>query len=161
MPSRSASRGVWSVTGFPSHEIVPASGLQRPEMVLIMVDLPAPLSPIKAVTRPRGTSRSTPVRARTGPKVFEMPRSESSGPSLSGRGTALEAADGSSEMLIPVFSSLGGRARPIGSGGHHLPVYLCLPSSRQGLLDVLLRAGGGQADPAAAERALADLVRRD
>src|SRR5664279_3613889 len=40
-----------------------------PEMVLIMTDLPAPLSPANAVTWPAGMSRSTSVSAFTGPNV--------------------------------------------------------------------------------------------
>src|SRR5258708_15508318 len=50
-----------------------------PAMVLISVDLPAPLSPTRAVTWPAGMSRSMPVSACTGPKVLETPRRRSSG----------------------------------------------------------------------------------
>ncbi len=48
-------------------------------MHLIRTDFPAPLSPASAVTCPAGMSRSTSVRARTGPKFLLMPRSRSSG----------------------------------------------------------------------------------
>src|SRR5206468_1390336 len=42
-------------------------------MVLIVTDLPAPLSPISAVTWPAGMSRSMSESACTGPKFFETP----------------------------------------------------------------------------------------
>ena len=48
-------------------------------MPLIRVLLPAPLSPTRAVTRPGVTSRSTPCRTWTAPKLLLMPRSCSSG----------------------------------------------------------------------------------
>ena len=50
-----------------------------PAIVLISVDLPAPLSPTRAVTWPAGMSRLMSVSACTGPKFFPMPRSRSSG----------------------------------------------------------------------------------
>ena len=50
-----------------------------PEMVLIVTDLPAPLSPTSAVTCPEGTEKSMPVRARTAPKLLLTFRSSSSG----------------------------------------------------------------------------------
>ncbi len=51
-------------------------------MVLISVNLPAPLSPMSAVTCPAEMSRSTPLSACTGPKFFVMPRSCSNGVSV-------------------------------------------------------------------------------
>src|SRR5262245_54837296 len=73
MPSAAASRGVRIRTGFPSQKICPWSGAKIPAMVLIVTDLPAPLSPISAVTWPAGSSRSTSWSACTGPKFFETP----------------------------------------------------------------------------------------
>jgi len=55
-------------------KIFPADGAQIPAMVLISVDLPAPLSPMSASTSPALTSRSTFCIAWTGPKCFESPR---------------------------------------------------------------------------------------
>src|SRR6476469_2744150 len=52
-------------------------------MVLMSTDLPAPLSPARAVTWPAGTSRSTSTRARTGPKLLLTPRRRRSGTSAS------------------------------------------------------------------------------
>src|SRR6266567_8060716 len=60
----------------------PWSGSQMPEMVLIKVDLPAPLSPTMAVTAPVGISRSISASACTGPKLLPTPRSWRSGPSF-------------------------------------------------------------------------------
>src|SRR5690348_7574616 len=42
-------------------------------MVLIKTDLPAPLSPARAVTWPAGTSRSMSTNARTAPKLLLTP----------------------------------------------------------------------------------------
>src|SRR5271166_4620104 len=50
-----------------------------PEIVLISVLLPAPLSPTIAVTWPAGMSRVMSLRARTGPKFLPMPARRSSG----------------------------------------------------------------------------------
>src|SRR5271165_4550866 len=50
-----------------------------PEIVLISVLLPAPLSPTIAVTWPAGMSRVMSLRARTGPKFLPMPARCSSG----------------------------------------------------------------------------------
>src|SRR6266567_8049407 len=50
-----------------------------PEIVLMSVLLPAPLSPTIAVTWPTGMSRSMPVKARTGPKFLPMSARRSSG----------------------------------------------------------------------------------
>src|SRR5579884_2209331 len=53
-----------------------------PAMHLISVDLPAPLSPTSAITRPESARKSTFVSASTGPKLFDTPRSSRSGVSL-------------------------------------------------------------------------------
>src|SRR5664280_2994497 len=62
-----------------------------PEIVLIMTDLPAPLSPANAVTWPAGISRSTSVSAFTGPKCLLTARRRRSGTSspASGLGGAV------------------------------------------------------------------------
>jgi hypothetical protein len=39
-------------TSLPSQKIWPLSGVKMPEIALIVVDLPAPLSPTSAVTSP-------------------------------------------------------------------------------------------------------------
>ena len=48
-------------------------------MVLIVTDLPAPLSPTRAVTIPAGTVKSTLVSAWTAPNDLLTPRSSKSG----------------------------------------------------------------------------------
>ncbi len=60
----------------------PSLGSQIPAIVLMSVDLPAPLSPTSAVTWPGGNVEVHPAeRADTGPKFFPMPRSWRSAPS--------------------------------------------------------------------------------
>src|SRR6516162_3931832 len=94
MPAAVASRGVRKCTVLPCQISWPCDGSQIPEMVLISVDLPAPLSPTSAVTCPAGTSRSMSVSARTGPKLFPMPRSCSSGACPTASEEAAPAAAG-------------------------------------------------------------------
>src|SRR6478735_5337820 len=53
-----------------------------PAMHLIRVDLPAPLSPTRAMTSPRETWKSTSKRACTAPKLFETPFSSKMGVSV-------------------------------------------------------------------------------
>src|SRR6266516_2984661 len=50
-----------------------------PEMILIRVDLPAPLSPTRAVTSPAGAAKSTSLSACTAPNRLFTPRSSSRG----------------------------------------------------------------------------------
>src|SRR5450755_1218413 len=90
MPRAVASLGPCKWIGVPFHSISPLLGSQIPEMVLISVDLPAPLSPTRAVTWPSGMSRSTPASACTGPKLLPTLRRLSSmtrppGPRYTGR----------------------------------------------------------------------------
>ena len=57
MPLASASLGESKVIGSPSTSSSPSVGLCRPAMILINVDLPAPLSPSTPVTSPAPTRR--------------------------------------------------------------------------------------------------------
>src|SRR5215217_1982300 len=66
-------------TSLPSNTTRPPSGAWVPATHLIRVDLPAPLSPTRAITSPGRTWKSTSVSACTEPKLFEIPRSSSSG----------------------------------------------------------------------------------
>src|ERR1700694_5731071 len=50
-----------------------------PAMHLINVDLPAPLSPTRAITSPARTSKSTSLSACTEPKLLLIPRTASAG----------------------------------------------------------------------------------
>ena len=70
-PRRRAARG--SGPACPSHTISPSSGGHSPAIVLIVTDLPAPLSPASAVTWPGGISKLTRVSACTGPNRLVIP----------------------------------------------------------------------------------------
>jgi hypothetical protein len=52
MPSRAESEGARMLTRRPSNSNSPASAGPTPEIALINVDLPAPLSPTSATTSP-------------------------------------------------------------------------------------------------------------
>jgi hypothetical protein len=52
-----------SVMSRPSNRICPARARGRPKIVIISVDLPAPLAPIRATISPGLMSRSTPFSA--------------------------------------------------------------------------------------------------
>src|SRR5690625_136653 len=80
MPRRWASAGPVISTGLPSQATVPpVSAVCAPAMTLTRVDLPAPLSPSSATTSPCWTWRPTASRARTAPKVLEIPDSSRTG----------------------------------------------------------------------------------
>ena len=66
-PAAIASRGRAKFIGLPSKNISPAEGLCTPDMVLMKVDLPAPLSPNKQWHSPGITSSDTPDNAITEP----------------------------------------------------------------------------------------------
>src|SRR3954453_4950524 len=68
MPWSRESRGLEKGTGFPSTFTVPSVCGCNPEMILIRVDLPAPLSPSTQVTSPALTRRLMPCKAMMGPK---------------------------------------------------------------------------------------------
>src|SRR5579863_6920263 len=102
MPALAASLGERKRTGLPCQIISPAASSQIPAIVLISVDLPAPLSPTRAVTCPAGMSRSMPVSACTGPNVLLTPRRRSSG---------CRACAGALYAIIQLPGDPGGRAR--------------------------------------------------
>src|SRR5208282_3103963 len=66
-----------SASEAPRYWMVPVFGARKPHTVLITVDLPAPLSPIRPLTRPlctsRDTSRSTSM-SRSYPAVMRSSR---------------------------------------------------------------------------------------
>src|SRR5271165_4076868 len=76
MPFSRASCGVEKAIGLPSSRISPESWRNTPEIALMMVDFPAPLSPASATTSPGWTSNDTPFKACTAPKAFETLRTE-------------------------------------------------------------------------------------
>src|SRR5689334_20612391 len=77
MPRRAESFGPWMETGWPSQRISPSSMGWMPAIDLIIVDLPAPLSPTSAMTSPASTWKSTPLSAVTAPKRLKTPFSSS------------------------------------------------------------------------------------
>src|SRR5437763_8535420 len=68
MPRRARLCGRTSVMSRPSNFTRPAVGACKPVMTLNSVVLPAPLGPMRPVTRPAAASRSIPARALTPPK---------------------------------------------------------------------------------------------
>src|SRR5919107_4977986 len=103
-----------------------------PEIALIRVDLPAPLSPTRATTSPAPTSKSTSVSARTAPKLLLTPFSSSRG----SFGPAACCVVASVTSLLPL------RRGPLCSLSHFFA---------SSLLDAVLLASGR-------ELALADLT---
>src|SRR6266436_5602015 len=79
MPASLAWCGVSRCISVPQYLIVPVSGLCTPEIVLIKVDLPAPLSPAKARTSPGLRVNDTSLSACRPPKRFEICSRSSSG----------------------------------------------------------------------------------
>ena len=64
-PSSWALAGESMVTSFPSIKTCPPSLRWMPAMIFIMVDFPAPFSPIRAWTVPGSSLKSTPWRTST------------------------------------------------------------------------------------------------
>src|SRR5215813_5093637 len=78
-----------------------------PAMHLISVDLPAPLSPTRAITSPARTSKSTSLSACTDPKVLDRSRISRSGVSVTGRLRAtVEAPGGASTRVADLLAVL-------------------------------------------------------
>src|SRR6266699_294289 len=145
-----------------------------PEIVLMSVLLPAPLSPTIAVTWPTGMSRSMAVKARTGPKFLPMSASRSSGwaPScpLASWAPAWSPAAGawtcSVSCACAAWSDSGADARPAVAG--RASSALGLVTGRASLRSAnwrSLRDSGGLAGsrelPDAQLRGLHELVRDD
>ena len=70
MPWSSESRGEPNFTSWPSTFNVPEVCGCNPEMILMRVDLPAPLSPSTQATSPARTVRLMPSSATIGPKAL-------------------------------------------------------------------------------------------
>src|SRR5690348_1772500 len=92
MPLSRASCGLENAVFLPSSRISPPSYWKTPEIALITVDLPAPLSPAKATTSPGWTSSETLFSACTAPKCFETLRTERMGAWLIGVSLNLAAS---------------------------------------------------------------------
>src|SRR3954451_307107 len=73
MPSERAWGTERSSTSSPLMISRPSVGFWKPEMILMSVDLPAPLSPSRPSTSPLPRCRSMFLSAVTGPKRFDTP----------------------------------------------------------------------------------------
>src|SRR5690242_7409669 len=71
MPSERAWSTLRGVYGWPRRNSWPLSGGWKPQMILIRVDLPEPLSPSRPRTSPLRSVRLTSRRAVIGPKRLE------------------------------------------------------------------------------------------
>src|ERR1035441_10612059 len=145
-----------------------------PEIALISVLLPAPLSPTTAVTRPGGMSRLMWLSTRTGPKLLPISTRRSSGSSpLLADGAVLACGAGScgwsgvSMASVPSVASVtwgsGEDARPASAG--RAPSALGVVTGRASLPSRSLRdpgglAGGGELADAQL-RGLHEVVRDD
>src|SRR5438105_12371367 len=78
MPSREMRSGVARVSSWPRKKTRPEVARNSPESRLRKVDLPAPLGPITAWTRPSAKERETPSTAASAPKRRERSRVSSS-----------------------------------------------------------------------------------
>src|SRR4051812_20406383 len=124
-----------------------------PAMHLISVDLPAPLSPTRAITSPSRTSKSTSVSACTEPKDLETPRSSRRGVSLTGavsyhrgrrrpeRGASAILTSASAELLVGAVADLA--ALEEAAAGEQLPVRLGDRLRRDQIGRLLAAALGG------------------
>src|SRR4051812_1802915 len=105
MPSEEATEGEAMVTGSACQYIWPGSSAWMPAMHFTNVDLPAPLSPTRAVTSPGYTAKSTSWRTWTAPKLLFSPSTRRIGsltqtPTTQSRaGDALDSAPGSQKLL--------------------------------------------------------------
>src|SRR3982074_1369714 len=94
MPSAWASWGRLIWTSRPSHSMTPLSAGPTPEITLMSVDLPAPLSPTRATTSPARICSSTSTSACTPPNRLETPRNASTGGNATGDHLSLPGESG-------------------------------------------------------------------
>src|SRR6185369_5703102 len=127
MPSAAASCGELSTAGWPSNSTSPESYNWTPASPLISVDLPAPLSPTRALTLPGWTSMSTPLSTSTGPKLLRMSRSSmravmDGSPPLpaTGEGRALHARAHHHVSTSPLLVDVGFVAGGLDLAGAHV-----------------------------------------
>src|SRR3954470_2118438 len=83
MPSERAWSTERSSVSSPLMISRPSVGFWKPEMILISVDLPAPLSPSSPSTSPLPRWRSMFLSAVTGPKRFDTPSTRSTSSRIS------------------------------------------------------------------------------
>src|SRR6218665_1081836 len=133
MPAFMAWRGLSSTTSAPLTSMVPPEGLCTPDMVLMKVDLPAPLSPSRQWHSPAWMANETPDRAMMLPNRFSIARISTNGWGLGWAAAVISAlpghalADGvveqhghqqhrAQENQVPVLIDAG-----VGQPYHHHP----------------------------------------
>src|SRR5262249_54600834 len=77
MPLARTSMGLWKWQTSPSTAISPSLGGKFPAISLTMVDLPAPLSPMRPTTSPGSKEKLTSLSALMAPKFFDTLRTSS------------------------------------------------------------------------------------
>src|SRR5882672_11777172 len=155
MPMARAWSGLWKWQTLPSTRISPSVGGKLPAMSLTIVDLPAPLSPIRPSTSPASIVRLKPLTARMAPKLFATLRISSSDkfdlpacwivalgswiprpiPAVFGENSSCLRLDGAD--LAQVQAEARTITRPFGSTD--LPVRKGLAQAAQGQLGVAVR----------------------
>src|SRR4051794_18613032 len=134
MPRSFDSAGDEMWVWLPSKKTSPASNGKMPATHLIIVDLPAPLSPTSAVTSPARATRSTPRSACTAPKFLRPPRTSSVG------GGARSVAPCAACVIVHLVGSIGSpRVVVAGLCGRAARIDACL---RRASLVVAPRAPG-------------------
>src|SRR5919112_3015240 len=147
MPWSSDSRGEPKCTSAPSTLRVPSVCGCSPEMILMRVDLPAPLSPSTQVTSPALTVRLTPSRARMAPYALPTPSISTSGV------PAFRSPAACSAMVSVTSSPLGGVVLDVQVDQHREQQH----HAQEGTEPVRVPAGvhdalGGHAEDERAER---------
>ena len=110
--ARSPSRGECEWTSSPFQKICPADGVQMPAIVLMSVDLPAPLSPMSAVTWPARHVEIDALESLDRAEVLAIPR-RLSRESPTGSAPESLAEAGPSRVTAPP-DGLGGRTSSTG-----------------------------------------------
>src|SRR5580704_17369159 len=98
MPASRAFDGELNTTFLPAISMDPSSCACTPLSILMSVDFPAPFSPSSACTSPGSTSKLTPRKARTPPKLLATPVTRTNG---CGDGGDVTAAGGSFIVALP------------------------------------------------------------
>src|SRR5882757_2794697 len=115
-PAARDAVGSAKVTGFPSSSTVPPSIDNAPMSTLSSVDLPAPFSPISAVTSPARKSTLTSRSACTGPNCLLTPIMRRAG-SVPGVAAASGATGFTGSVAGPVTGIPTARSGALEAGG--------------------------------------------
>ena len=99
------------MAGFPWNWIDPESGVSTPLMILMSVDLPAPLSPTSPVISPVGRSMAASCKATTAPKLLltRSTRSRASGIFAKSSNYRLAESIARSEAPLPPSRAVPGK----------------------------------------------------